>query len=358
MGRNAGRSYVVLVSLLAVSVLVVSCSKPGASTAEASKRSVRVVGAGSTFAYPLYSKWSDTYKAVHPDVTIDYQPTGSGDGIRQVTQGSVDFGASDGPMNDDQIRTFEQKRGCRVLHFPTALGADVPTYNISGVNTELKFTSDSLAGIYLGRIRKWNDPELVKVNPGVALPDSEIIVVHRSDGSGTTYVWTDYLSKISEEWKVKFGTGTSVNWPVGVGAKGNDGVIDVVRQTPNSLGYVELTYAIQNALQTGQVQNSAGKFIKANVKSVTAAAAQAASSMPDDFRLSITNAPGNDAYPIATFTWLLVPSKIDDAGKKTAITDFLLWSLSDGQIFAEPLAYARLPQAVIDKEQRAVVQIQ
>ena len=253
---------------------------------------------------------------------------------------------------------FEQKRGCRALHFPTALGADVPTYNIPGVTAELKFTPDLLAGVYLGRIRKWNDPELVKVNPGIALPDAEIVVVHRSDGSGTTYVWADYLSKISEEWRSKVGTDTSVTWPVGVGAKGNDGVTDIVRTTPNSLGYVELTYAIQNALQGGQVRNSAGNFIRANVKSVAAAAAESGSSMPDDFRLSITNAPGKDAYPIATFTWLLIPSKIADTGKKTAISDFLRWSLSDGQIFAEPMAYARLPQAVITKEDEAIAQIQ
>ena len=357
MQRNAGRSYFVLVTL-AFSAIAVSCSKPGAAKTEASGPTVRVTGAGSTFAFPLYSKWSDAYKAVHPDVVVDYQSTGSGEGIRRVTEGNVDFGASDGPMNDDQIRDFQQKRGCRVLHFPTALGADVPTYNIPSVAAGLKFTPNSLAGIYLGRITKWNDPELLRANPGIALPDSEILVVHRSDGSGTTYVWADYLSKISEDWRAKVGRGTSLQWPVGVGAKGNDGVAQVVQKTANSLGYVELTYAVQNALQVGQVQNSAGVFVSANVKSVTAAAAEAAASMPDDFRVSITNAPGQNAYPIATFTWLLVPSKIEDAGKRTAISDFLRWGLSDGQIFTEPLAYARLPQAVIAKEKEAIVQIQ
>lgn len=355
---NAGRSSLFLLAISAFSAIAVSCSKPGASTAEPGKSSVRITGAGSTFAFPLYSKWSEAYKAVHPDVKIDYQPTGSGEGIRQVTEGNTDFGASDGPMNDDQIRTFREKRGCRILHFPTALGADVPTYNIPGVAAELKFTPNLLASIYLGHIRRWNDPELLKANPGVALPDAEIVVVHRSDGSGTTYVWADYLSKINEEWRAKVGTGTSVNWPVGLGGKGNDGVAEIVQKTANSLGYVELTYAIQNALQVGDVQNSSGVFMKANVKSVAAAAAEAASSMPDDFRLSITNAPGKNAYPIATYTWLLVPSRIEDTGKKTAILDFLRWSISDGQMFAEPLAYAQLPRAVIAKEQEAIVQIQ
>jgi phosphate transport system substrate-binding protein len=314
-------------------------------------------GAGATFPYPIYSKWFDEYHKLHPDIQINYQSIGSGGGIRQVTAGTVDFGASDGPMTDEQLRDYKGKSGHEILHFPTVLGAVVPTYNIPGVSAELKFTPAALSGIYLGKIAKWNDRELTQTNPGVNLPGSDIVVVHRSDGSGTTYVWTDYLSKVSDEWKTKVGKSTSVNWPVGLGGKGNEGVAGLVKQTPNSIGYVELIYAIQNKMPYGVVRNSSGSFIKADLASTTAAAAGAAKEMPDDFRVSITNAPGKNAYPIASFTWLLVPATIQDGAKRKVITDFLHWMLTDGQKHAEPLAYARLPKEVVSKEMKAISEI-
>jgi phosphate transport system substrate-binding protein len=311
-------------------------------------------GAGATFPYPMYSKWFNEYHKLHPELQINYQSIGSGGGIKQVTEGTVDFGASDGPMNDKQLAEFSQKRGSKVLHFPTVLGADVPTYNIPGVATDLNFTPAALAGIFLGKITKWNDPEIVKHNPGANLPNQDIVVVHRSDGSGTTYVWVDYLAKISAEWKSKVGVGTSVNWPVGLGGKGNEGVSGQVKQTPYSMGYVELVYAVQNKLSYGKVQNSAGKFVRADLASVTAAAAGAAKSMPDDFRVSITNAQGAEAYPITSFTWLLIPSKIADTTKRQALVDFLKWMLKDGQKLTEALSYAHLPTNVVTKEEKAI----
>ena len=312
-----------------------------------------VNGAGATFPYPIYSKWFDEYHKLHPDIQINYQSIGSGGGIRQVLAGTVDFGATDGPMTDEQLGHAKTK----ILHFPTVLGAVVPTHNIPGVRGELKFTPDALAGIYLGKITKWNDAELTRANPGVNLPGEDIVVVHRSDGSGTTYVWTDYLSKVSEEWKTKVGKNTSVNWPVGLGGKGNEGVAGLVKQTPNSIGYVELIYAIQNNMPSGPVRNSSGSFIKADLASTTAAAAGAAKDMPADFRVSITNAPGKSAYPIASFTWLLVPAKIEDASKRKVIVDFLHWMLKDGQKHAEPLAYAPLPKEVVAKETKAISEV-
>jgi phosphate transport system substrate-binding protein len=311
-------------------------------------------GAGATFPYPMYSKWFNEYHKLHPEIQINYQSIGSGGGIKQVTEGTVDFGASDGPMNDKQLAEFSQKRGSKVLHFPTVLGADVPTYNLPGVATDLNFTPTALAGIFLGKITKWNDPEMVKHNPGVNLPDQDIVVVHRSDGSGTTYVWVDYLAKISAEWKSKVGVGTSVNWPVGLGGKGNEGVSGQVKQTPYSMGYVELVYAVQNKLSYGKVQNQAGKFVRADLTTVTAAAAAAAKSMPEDFRVSITNALGAEAYPITSFTWLLIPSKIADATKRQALVDFLKWMLKDGQKLTEALSYAHLPTSVVTKEEKAI----
>jgi phosphate transport system substrate-binding protein len=261
-------------------------------------------------------------------------------------------------MNDDQLKEFQAKRGSPVLHFPTVLGADVPSYNLPGVTAELKFTPEALAGIFLGKITKWTDPELVKANPGVKLPDQELVVVHRSDGSGTTYVWVDYLAKVSPEWKQKVGVGTSVNWPVGLGGKGNEGVSGQIKQTAYSVGYVELVYAIQNHLPYGQVKNSSGNFVKADLASVTAAAAGAAKDMPDDFRVSITNAPGKAAYPVSSFTWLLIPQHIADPAKKKTITDFLKWMLTDGQNMTEALAYSRLPKEVQAKELKAISKIQ
>jgi phosphate transport system substrate-binding protein len=271
---------------------------------------------------------------------------------------TVDFGASDGPMTNDQLAEAKSKLGSEVLHFPTVLGADIPTYNIPGVTGELKFTPQALAGIYLGKITKWNDPALTGPNPGINLPGADIVVVHRSDGSGTTYVWVDYLSKISDEWKAKVGLGTSVNWPVGLGDKGNEGVAGLVKQTPNSIGYVELIYALQNHMPYGRVENSSGNFVKADLASVTAAAAGAAKEMPEDFRVSITNAAGKNAYPISSFTWLLIPAKIGDAQKKQAITDFLRWMMTAGQEYCAGLAYAPLPKPVVAKEMKAISRIQ
>lgn len=315
-------------------------------------------GAGATFPYPMYSKWFDEYHKKNPKLEINYQSIGSGGGIRQVTEGTVDFGASDGPMTDEQLKAYQDKHGFSVLHFPTVLGADVPTYNIPGVTAELNFTPEALVGIFLGKVTKWNDQLIAGANKGVNLPANDIVVVHRSDGSGTTYIWTDYLSKVSEEWKTKVGKGTSVNWPKGLGGKGNEIVAGTVKSTPNSIGYVELIYAIQNNMPYGRVKNSSGTFIKADLASVTAAAAGAAKSMPQDFRVSITDAPGKAAYPISSFTWLLVPSKFSDSGKRDAIKGFVKWMLADGQNYTEALSYARLPKEVVGMETKALNDIQ
>lgn len=315
-------------------------------------------GAGATFPYPMYSKWFDEYHKKNSNLQINYQSIGSGGGIKQVTEGTVDFGASDGPMNDDQLKAFQDKHGFGILHFPTVLGADVPTYNIPGVSRELNFTQDAIAGIFLGKITKWNDPAIAGANKGVNLPANDIVVVHRSDGSGTTYIWTDYLSKISDEWKNKVGKGTSVNWPVGLGGKGNEGVAGLVKQTPNSFGYVELIYAIQNSMPYGRVKNSSGAFIKADLAGVTAAAAGAAKNMPDDFRVSITDAPGKTAYPVSSFTWLLIPARFSDAAKRDAIKGFLSWMLADGQNYTEALSYAKLPKEVVAKELKTLSSVQ
>jgi phosphate transport system substrate-binding protein len=314
----------------------------------------KVTGAGATFPNVMYTKWFDEYHKLHPEVEINYQSQGSGAGIRQVTEGAVDFGASDGPMTDDQIAAFKTKRGTEILHFPTVLGADVPVYNVPGVATGLKFTPDALAGIFLGTITKWNDPAIGGANAGVKLPNADIVVVHRSDGSGTTYVWTDYLSKVSSEWQSKVGKATSVNWPVGLGGKGNEGVSGLVQQTSGAIGYVELIYAIQNKISYGSVKNAAGVYVNANLASVSAAAAAAAANMPDDFRVSITNAASRDAYPISSFTWLLIPARIQDPAKKKAMTDFLKWMLGDGQGMTETLLFAKLPRQVVAKELKAI----
>ncbi len=314
---------------------------------------VLINAAGASFPYPIYGKWIEEFAKVDPDAQINYQSIGSGGGIRQFTEGTVDFGASDMPMTDEQIAKFKNKP----LHFPTVLGGVVPTYNLPGVSQDLKFTPEALAGIYLGKIKKWNDPEIAKVNAGVKLPDTEIVVVHRSDGSGTSFVFTDYLSKVSPEWKSKVGASTSVSWPVGLGGKNNDGVAGIVKQTPNSIGYVELIYVLQNKMAYGSLRNAAGVFLKADLESVTAAAASAAQTMPADFRVSITNAPGKKAYPISTFTYLLIPSKIDDAAKKKGIVAFLHWILADGQKYAGSLGYAPLPKEVVAKEEKQIALI-
>src|SRR5450755_2847537 len=315
-------------------------------------------GAGATFPYPMYSKWFDEYHKKNGNLQINYQSIGSGGGIKQVTEGTVDFGASDGPMNDEQLKAFQDKHGFAILHFPTVMGADVPTYNIPGVSAELNFTPEALAGIFLGKITKWNDPAIAGANKGVNLPANDIVVVHRSDGSGTTYIWTDYLSKVSEDWKNKVGKGASINWPVGLGGKGNEGVAGLIKQTPNSFGYIELIYAIQNNMPYGRVKNSSGAFIKADLAGVTAAAAGAAKDMPDDFRVSITDAPGKAAYPISSFTWLLIPAKFSDSSKRDAMKGFIKWMLTEGQNQTEALSYAKLPKEVVSKEMKSLNTIQ
>lgn len=303
-------------------------------------------GAGSTLAYPLYSKWFADYGRSHPGIQVNYASVGSGAGIRQLLARTVDFGASDAPMSDEGLA----RAGFPILHFPTALGAVVPFYNLPGIQAELRFTPEALAGIYLGKITWWDDPVIARANPGVHLPHQPIVVVHRSDGSGTTYCWTDYLSKVSPEWRQRVGRGTSVNWPVGLGAKGSEGVTGLVRQTPYAIGYVELLYALQNRLGYGSVQNAAGQFIRATLTAVTAAAA--AVPVPADFRVSITQ-PGpraRTAYPISTYTWILVPRHIEDAQRRQAIVDLLRWCLTEGQKEAAALDYAPLPRAVAAAE--------
>jgi phosphate transport system substrate-binding protein len=324
----------------------------------AAQSALLINGAGASFPNPIYSKWFDVYQTKTPNLKFNYQSVGSGAGIKQLTDGTVDFGATDGPMSDELIKVFQEKRGTGVLHFPTVLGAAVPTYNVPGATGTLNFTPDALAGIFLGKITKWNDPAIAGPNKGVNLPANDIVVVHRSDGSGTTYIWTDYLSKISDEWKGKVGKGTSVNWPVGLGGKGSEGVTGLIKQTPNSIGYVELIYAAQNNVTFGTVKNSSGTFVKADLASVSAAAAAAAKEMPDDFRVSITNPPGKTAYPISSFTWLLVPQQFSDANKREAIKGFLYWMIADGQGYAEPLSYAKLPKEVAEKEKKAIGKIQ
>jgi phosphate transport system substrate-binding protein len=309
-------------------------------------------GAGATFPYPIYSKWFNEYNKMHPDVQINYQSIGSGGGIRQLQAGTVDFGASDMPLNEEQLKSMPMP----VLQIPTVLGSVVPAYNVSQVKGELKFTPQVLAGIYLGQISKWNDKAIASANPGVSLPNKDIIVVHRSDGSGTTFVFTDYLSKVSPEWKSRVGANTSVNWPVGLGGKGNEGVAGLIRQTDGAIGYVELIYALQNRITFGSVQNSAGQFIKASLQSTTAAAA-ALKVVPADFRVSITNSGGRESYPISSFTYLLVPKKWKDANKSKVMTDFLSWMLNQGQGMVEQLNYAPLPRAFDQQEQAAIKQV-
>jgi phosphate transport system substrate-binding protein len=295
-------------------------------------------GAGATFPYPIYSKWFDEYHKIKPDVSINYQSIGSGGGIRQFTAKTVDFGASDGPMSDQQLFAVDGK----TLHIPTVLGAVVPVINVDGV-TGFKITGPVLADIFLGKIKNWDDAAIKALNPEAKLPGSPITVVHRADGSGTTYCFVDYLSKVSPEWKQKVGKGTSVNWPVGLGGKGNEGVSGLIKQTRNSIGYVELIYAKQNNIEYASVQNAAGKFIKADIDSVSAAAAGV--EMPKDYRVSITNAAGDTAYPISTFTWLLIYQ--NNSGQIGAILrDFLGWMLDDGQKIAPNLGYAPLPDKV------------
>jgi len=310
-------------------------------------------GAGATFPNPIYSKWFSEYHKLHPDIQMNYQSLGSGAGIHQVTEGTVDFGASDMPMTDGQLAEAQDKRKTKILNIPTVLGAVVPAYSIPGVSGEVKFTRDVLAGIFLGTITKWNDPAITSVNPGINFPDKPIIVIHRSDGSGTTFIWTDYLSKVSADWKSKVGSNTSVQWPIGLGGKGNEGVAGSIRQLPGAIGYVELIYAVQNNIAFGSVRNAAGTFLKASLEGETAAAASAPK-MPADFRVSITDAPGKDAYPISSFTWLLIPEQSKDAAKGKVLADFLNWMVTDGQKLTAALSYAPLPDVVVQKEKEAI----
>jgi phosphate transport system substrate-binding protein len=337
-------------TILVVWLLLGLAATAGAQSGDA----ILLNAAGATFPYPIYSKWFDVYHQQNPKIQINYQSIGSGGGIRQLLAGTVDFGASDGPMSDEQLGQAKFK----ILHFPTVLGAVVPTYNVSGVSSELNFTQKALAGIFLGTITKWNDPEIANANKGVSLPGADIVVVHRSDGSGTSYIWTDFLSKASDDWKTKVGKGTSVNWPVGLGGKGNEGVSGLVKQTPNAIGYIELIYAVQNNISYGKVQNAENKFVKADLAGVTAAADKVSKEIPEDFRVSITNAPGPTSYPIASFTWLLIPAQISDAAKRDAIKGFLKWMLNEGQNYNEGLSYSRLPKPVIAKELKAISLIQ
>jgi phosphate transport system substrate-binding protein len=345
---HLSKSFVAIVSTLLLTGLAQSTAQ--------GQTSLR--GGGATFPYPMYARWFAEYHKLHPDIEIEYEAVGSGAGIREVTAGVFDFGASDGPMDDRELKEYRAKRGMAILHFPTVLGADVPIYNIPGVIADLKFTPEALAGIFLGKITKWDDPQLAKTNPEAKLPDREILVAFRSDGSGTTYIWTDYLAKVSEQWNTDVGFGTTVPWPVGVGERGNGGVAGMVKQTPYSIGYVELAYAVKNKLPYGSVKNQAGNFVKANLESVTAAAAEVAHNMPDDFRVSITNAPGEKAYPVSSFTWLLVPVKFNDKNKLKVMKDFLQWMSTDGQKLTQELLYAPLPEDVVAKEQAAFSKIQ
>jgi phosphate transport system substrate-binding protein len=332
--------------------IVVAAGVVALATGVAAQK-VQIQGAGATFPNPIYQKWISEYNKIHPNVEINYQSLGSGAGIRQITNKTVFFGASDGPMTNEQL----QAAPSRIFHFPTVLGADVPVYNLPGITAEVKFSGQVLADIFLGKITKWNDPALAKLNAGVNLPGSDITVVHRSDASGTTYIWVDFLSKVSAEWKAKAGVATQVNWPTGVGAKGNEGVAGIVQQTPGSLGYVELVYALQNKIAYGSVQNMAGEFTKATVESVTAAAGAAAGKMPADFRVSITNAPGKGVYPISSFTWILLYENPGDKTQAKAMLDFMKWALADGQKFAGGLGYAPLPAEVVKLEEAQLAKI-
>lgn len=332
-----------LLSLLITSMAAGEGNKP-----------ILLLSAGSTFIYPVLSMWNSDYRKLHPEFQMSYDPVGSGRGISRTLAGTIDFGASDGPVSDLQIQHAQKK----VVHVPVVLGGVVPAYNLPGVTQDVRFTPAALAGIYLGTITRWNDPELVRANPNINLPAHELTVLLRSDGSGTTYVWTDYLSKVSELWRKRVGTGTSVEFPVGVGAQFNEGVRDLIKQRPYSIGYLQVTYAVEGHVQFGPVKNSTGNFVKAESRGLTAAAASMALNMPADFRVSITNSADDDAYPISSFTWILVPEHIDDRAKRQAITSFLKWVLTDGQKLAAPLHYAPLPEEIAKRALKAVDRIQ
>ena len=331
----------------ALAVLALAAALPAAA------QDLQIDGAGATFPNPIYSKWFSEYNKLHPNVKINYQSIGSGGGIRQLTNQTVFFGATDGPMTNEQI----QAAGARILHLPTVMGGVVPVYNVPGVSGELRFSGPLLADIFLGKVTKWNDAAIDKENPGAGLPATDITVVHRADGSGTSYIFCDFLAKTSPDWKQKVGVATSVNWPAGVGGKGNEGVAGLVKQTPGSIGYVQLIYALQNKIPFGAVKNSAGEYVKASLESVTAAAAATEGKMPADFRVSIANAPGKNAYPIASFTWLLFYESPKDKAKAKAMVEFMRWALADGQKYAPELGYAPLPASVVTLETEALKRI-
>ena len=335
-----------------LAALALACGPKEQPGAPASGGTLTINGAGATFPNPLYSKWFDEYHKAHPDAQINYQSIGSGGGIKQLSAQTVFFGASDMPMSDEQLKAAPGP----ILHFPTVLGGVVPVYNVGDLKEPLNFSGPLLADIYLGKVKKWNDPAIVKLNAGIALPAADIVVVHRSDGSGTTFIWCDFLSKTSPEFKTKVGASTSVSWPTGVGGKGNEGVSGLVKQTPGAIGYVELIYALQNKIPYGAVQNRSGAFVTASLDSVTAAAAGV--TMPDDFRVSITNPDGKDAYPVASFTWMLFYQNPSDKQRAKVMFDFMKWALGDGQKDTPALSYAPLPKAVVDKELQALGKIQ
>jgi phosphate transport system substrate-binding protein len=330
--------------LLACGLLLLSLLGPAAISA------TLINGAGASFPYPIYAKWFSEYQKLHPEVQINYQSIGSGAGIQQFLGKTVDFGASDAPMTDEQLA----QAGAPVYHIPTVLGAVVITYNLPGITADLKLTGPVVADLFLGKIAKWNDPELVKLNPGVKLPDLAVLVSHRSDGSGTTNIFSDYLSKVSPDWKAKVGSGTSLKWPVGLGGKGNEGVSGLVKQTPGCIGYVELIYAENNKLPYAQIKNKAGEFSQPSLASVTAAADGALKTIPDDFRVSLTDAAGKKAYPISGFTYLLIWKTMPDAEKATKMVGFLRWAETDGQKFAQPLFYAPLPKSLVSKVEKKI----
>lgn len=345
-GFQKARVFLALFTLSLSILSSVGCS----NTSGGAGGEIRLQGAGATFPNPLYQKWFSEYNKTNANLKFDYQSIGSGGGIQQISDKTIDFGGSDAPMKDDQLA----KAQGQILHIPTVLGAVVITYNLPNVTTELKLTPEAIAEVFLGTVKKWNDPAIASVNEGVALPASDITVVHRSDGSGTSFVFTDYLSKVSPEWKSGPGAGTQVNWPAGLGAKGNEGVTGQVKQSPNSIGYVELIYAEQNKLPVASIKNAAGQFVRPSLDSITAAAASVAGQMPDDMRVSITNAPGATAYPISSFTYLLIYKDQPDQAKGKALVDFLWWAVHDGEQMARDLLYAPLPQEVVQKAEAKI----
>lgn len=334
-----------IITLVLLSVIFFACGKK-----ENSRGNMQLNGAGATFPYPIYSKWFDEYSKINKDAKINYQSIGSGGGIKQLTDGTVDFGASDAPMNDEEIRTAESKNNTHIFHFPTVLGAVVLTYNLPGVNQPLNLTGEIISGIYLGKIKKWNDGMIAKENPGVTLPDKDISVVYRTDGSGTTYIFTDYLSSVSPDWKSTVGTSKTVKFPAGQGGKGNEGVTGVVKQLEYSIGYVELIYALQNNLKYANIKNSEGENITPSLESVTKAGEVTLPQMPESLTMSIINAKGKGAYPISSYTYLLIYEKNKDPEKGKMLKLFLQWALTDGQKFAKELGYAPLPSDVTKKE--------